>query len=462
MTADAPPASSPQEFIDRHPMSRHQWRIVVLGLIMMIADGLDTTIVSFVYPRIEDDWGTELRTITVVVVLSVVAMIVGGFAAGPLADRYGRKGVTLVGTAAFGLGTAGMGLAPGIGPFAALRVVACLGLGAVLPTVMAVVADWTPARRRGQMVALAFAGVTAGTTVGGILASLLVPAFGWPTLLVVCGILPLLTIPAVVLLVPESVSVLVSRGRPDTEVRAALARIAPGQDLSHVTVDRAADRRRARPAPKVILSREFAATTLLLWLCFFLAQGVVFLLLSYLPLLAERQGLTGTQAAVAVAAFGWGGLTGQLSVSFALKRWERFRVLAGLWVLSALGLGAAAAWAVEFGALLVASFALGLCLPAAISVLQAIAAVAYPPAARATGMSWANSMGKVGPLASGVLGGLMVDAGWTLATVLLVLAVPVGVGLLATLALHGRTRRVHPAEPQPPARLVPALVSEQS
>ncbi|WP_329374933.1 MFS transporter [Streptomyces sp. NBC_01483] len=461
MTMDAPAKLSPQEFIDQNPMSRRQWLIVMLGLFTMVAEGLDTTIAAFVYPRIVKDWGTSLDTVTAIVTLGVLAMIVGGVAAGPLADRYGRKGVTVVGTAAFGLGTTGMGLVHGIGVFAGLRIVACLGLGAVLPTVIALVADWTPAKRRVQMVALSFAGVTAGTTVGGILASALIPAFGWHTLLAGCGIAPLLLIPAVVLFVPESVSVLAARGRSAAELREALSTVAADQDLSHVVRDQTAVRRRQRPAPRIILSRALAPTTLLLWLCFFLVQGVVFLILSYLPLLAEHMGLTAAQAAVAVAAFGWGGLTGQLAVSFALKRFDRFRVLAGLWVMSALGLGAAAAWAVQFTALLAAAFVLGLCLPAASSVLQAIAAVAYPPSARATGMSWANSVGKMGPLASGLLGGMMVDAGWSLATVLLVLAMPVGIGLLATLTLHARSRG-HLAEPHPGPRPIPALVSEQS
>ncbi|WP_405791526.1 MFS transporter [Streptomyces sp. NBC_01506] len=460
MTTDAPAQMGPQEFIDHRPMSRRQWLIVILGLLMMVAEGLDTTVAAFVYPRIVKDWDTDLSTVTAIVTLSVLAMIAGGVAAGPLADRYGRKGVTVTGIAVFGLGTAGMGLAQGVGAFAGLRIVACLGLGAVLPTVMALVADWTPAARRVQMVALAFAGVTAGTTLGGLLASALIPAHGWPTLLAVCGIVPLLLIGPVLRYVPESVSILTARRRPPAQLRKALAAVAGEKDLSTVDWDRSTAGHRPRSAPKVILSRAFAATTVLLWLCFFLVQGVVFLILSYLPLLAERTGLTAAQAALAVAVFGWGGLTGQLSVSFALKRLDRFKTLTGLWALSALGLGAAALWAVQFTALLAAAFVLGLCLPAASSVLQAIAAVAYPPSARATGMSWANSAGKLGPVVSGLLGGMMVDAGWTLATVLLVLAAPVGIGLLATLSLRARAGEPGPS-PRPGPRPLPAFVPER-
>ncbi|MFD0319229.1 MFS transporter [Streptomyces flavalbus] len=466
MSTDASARLSPQEYIDQRPMGARQRRIVTVGLLAMVAEGLDLSVAAFVYPRIKDDWGVGDRAVTVTVTVTVLAVIIGGVVAGPLADRYGRKAITVAGTATFGLGTAAMGLTGGIGAFAGLRALACLGLGAVLPTVMALVADWMPAARRLQMVALAFAGVTAGTTVGGILAAVLNSTAGWPTLLVVCGLAPLLLLPALVRTIPESASVLTARGRPEHEVRAVLASVFEDTDKDFSTVDfsHGTRRKRARqPGPKTVLSRRFALLTLPLWLCFFLGQGIAFVIITYLPELAEDGGLSESKAAVSVAAFGWGGLIGQLSVSFVLKRFDRFRVLTALWVLTAAGLGAAAATAGQFLALLVTAFLLGLCLPAATSVLQAITAVTYPPSARATGVSWANSAGKVGPLFGGLFGGLMVDAGWSLARVLLVLAAPVALALLATLGLTARGRRQEGDEPSTTTpRPVPGLVSGQS
>ncbi|MEU9109449.1 MFS transporter [Streptomyces xanthophaeus] len=430
-------------------MSRRQWLIVSLGLLMMVAEGIDATIAAFIFPKIVNEWGTSLNAVTATVTLSVLAMAVGGVAAAPLADRYGRRGVTVVGIAVFGVGTAAMGLTNGIGAFAGLRIAACVGLGAVLPTVLAMVADWTPARRRGQMVALAFTGITAGSAVGGLLSAGFIPAYGWPLLTIVCGLTPLLLIPAVIRYIPESVSVLSTRKDSDASLRKALAAVVPGQDLSGVVLEQPEARRRPERATRVILSRQFAPTNVLLWTCFIVGLGVVGLLLNYLPLLGERMGLTARQAGVLVAAFGWGGLAGQLSVSFALKRFDRFRLLAVLWGLSVLALGAAALWAVQFAALLAAAFVLGLCLPAANNALQVIAAVAYPAPVRATGLSWASGMGRVGALVSGLLGGLMVKAGWTLGTVLLVLSVPVAVGILATLMLDTRNRRQQADRPAP-------------
>ncbi|MET9258067.1 MFS transporter [Streptomyces sp. NPDC003717] len=450
-TDPAPPPHhplTPQEFIDAHPMSRRQWLIVVLGLLAMIADGLDATVVSFVYPRIRDDWSTPMSTVTALVTAGVLSMIVGGAAAGPLADRYGRKSVAVAGIAVFATATAGMSLAQNVTVFAVLRLTACLGLGAILPTVMALVADWTPAARRVQCVALAFSGVTGGIVLGGVLASLLVPAAGWQVLLAVSGLAPLLLVPALWRLVPETVGVLTARGAGIERIRAALATVAPHHDTSRVHPAPAPGPGHAgrRPA-KVVLSRRLARTTLWLWVSFFLGQAIGAGLITYLPLLAERTGLSAAQAAVATAAFGWGGLVGQLSVSFVLKRHDRFRVLVTLWAASIAALVAASATTAHFAALIALMFTLGLCLPAANSALQAIAAVAYPASARATGVSWANTAGKLGPVASGLLGGLMVDAGWSLATVLLTLTVPVAVCVAAAVALATLGRRHAPATP---------------
>ncbi|MET9736424.1 MFS transporter [Streptomyces sp. NPDC006458] len=463
MSTDASARLSPQEFIDERPLGRRQRLIVRAGLAMMIAEGLDTAVSAFVHRRIKEDWGVDDGTVTATVTLGILAMIAGGVAAGPLADRYGRRLVALAGTAVFGVFTAAMGLTGGIGLFTGFRIVACLGLGAVLPTGMALVADWMPARRRVQMVALVFAGVTGGTTIGGILASLLIPTAGWQMLLVLCGIAPLALIPAILRVVPESPGVLAARRRPREELRAALAAVFPDDDLTPVDWERSAQNKRARPGPKTVLSRRLFRTTILLWLCFYLGQAVTFVIVTYLPELAENGGLTESRAAVAVAAFGWGGLIGQFSVSYALRRFDRFRVLAALWAMTVTGLAAAALTSGRFVALLVTVFLLGLCLPAAASVLQAITAVAYPQSVRATALSWANSAGKVGPLVGGFSGGVMVDAGWSPAKALLVLALPIGSALTATLILRARIRKQQQEEPYAPTpRPLRELVSERS
>ncbi|MGW0555837.1 MFS transporter [Streptomyces sp. NPDC002926] len=419
-------------------MGLRQRLVALLGLTVMVAEGLDISIASFVYPHFIRDWGTSMSAVTTTVTAGVLSMAVGGAVAGPLADRYGRKGVTVAGILVFGVATAAMALATTIALFATLRVVACAGLGAVAPGVMAIVADSTPAARRAPVVALAFSGVAAGTVAGGLFASTVIPALGWPAALALCGLAPLLLVPLVVAYVPESVSVLLVRGRPAEQIHETLALLAPGRDTSQVDLTGARDEER-QPRQKVsaiVLSRSFVLTTLLIWLCYFVLLGVVFLLLNYLPLMGERAGLTAARTGVGVGLFGAGTLCGQLLASFGLRKYDRFRALALASALSALVVGLTAAADTGHAGMFALFSVLGVCLGSAMGALQAVGALAYPATLRATGMGWMSGMGRLGTLASGLLGGVLIGAGWGISQIFFLLCVPLAFTGTAALALR--------------------------
>ncbi|MGC4950351.1 MFS transporter [Streptomyces sp. DT224] len=439
------PAARPsvQEFIDSAPVGARQRLVALIGLVVMVAEGLDITIASFVYPHVMDDWGTPIGVVTTIVTTGVLSMAIGGVVAGPLADRYGRKGVTTAGILVFGAATAAMALATGIGLFALLRVVACLGLGAVAPGVMAIVADATPARCRASVVALAFSGIAAGTVAGGFLASAVIPGHGWQVLLALCGLVPLLLVPLVVTCVPESVSVLVARGRPVEDIHTSLALLVPGRDVSHVDLTRVRlEEREPEQLRAIVLSRSYARITLLIWVCYFALLGVVYLLLNYLPLMTARAGLTAARTGAVVALFGVGTLCGQLLVSFGLRRCDRFRLLALAAALSAVAVCAAAAAGTGHARMYALVLALGVFLGGSMGSLQAIGALAYPAALRATGMGWMTGVGRVGTLASGLLGGMMIGAGWGISGILYALSAPLALTAVAALLLRdGEGRR---------------------
>ncbi|UZG55084.1 MFS transporter [Rhodococcus opacus] len=429
-----------EEFIDATSMGARQRLVVALAFLTMVAEGLDITIASFLYPQIVKDWGTSIGAVTFTVTMGVLSMAIGGAIAGPLADRYGRKLIAIAGILLFSLATAAMGLAKTIEVLATLRIVACAGLGAVMPVVMAIVADSIPSTRRAQMVTLTFSGVAAGTIVGGFLSSSIIPEFGWPTLMAICGLAPLVLVPAIAIFIPESVSVLIARGRTEEHIRKALALLAPGRDTSPVELTAQPTTEPPPSVGAIVLSRRLMLTTVLIWICYFVGLGVVFLVLNYLPLMVEQSGFTAAESGVIVAMFGWGGLVGQLLVSFILRRFDRFRILALLWALGALAVWIVAAFSFGFSGFIVAVFALGLTLPSANAALQAISALAYPAAARATGMGWTSGVGRLGTLTSGLLGGLMIGAGWSISRIFLVLGIPIALGVGAVLALRADTR----------------------
>lgn len=452
MNTASGPRSTWQEFLDSSVgMSGRQRLVVALAFMALVAEGLDITIASFVYPQIIRDWGTSLEAITGTVTIGVLGLALGGAVAGPLADRYGRKGTAIVGIVVFALATAAMALTTSIGPFTTLRILACLGLGGAMPVLLTIVADAVPGDRRAQMVSLSFSGVAVGTIMGGFLSSAIIPTFGWSALLLLCGLPGLLLAPALAVLVPESPGALVARGRPVDEARRALERLAPGCDSSTVDFAVSADTpRRPRSATIAIaFSGRLALTTVLLWLAFFIGLGIVFLILNYLPLIVGQQGFSTAQIGVIAGMFGWGGLVGQILVSFALRRVDRFVVLAVVWAFGLVGILVVAAFTFGFLGLSLSVFGLGLCLSSATATLNATGALAYPPEVRATGMGWASGAGRLGTLATGLIGGLMLAAGWRINEIFLVMGAPVAIGILIALVLradHRRRERADAAE----------------
>ena len=387
-------------------LSARQRLLVVVVMLTMASETLDIAVPGIVYPRLIQEWGIPIAAVTVSVTAAGLAMAVGSAVGGPIADRFGRRPVILVGVPLYGVTTILMGFATSIEMFTGLRLLAGLGLGAVMPVLLASVAEGVPPGRRGAMVSLAFAGTGIGSIVAGLLASLVVPTAGWPTLLWVSGAIPLVLLPGLALLLPASPAT-----GPTTRDRAAVA---------------------------LVLGRPMLVTTLLIWFCSLISAASVFLILNYLPLVAERADLGIAQAAVLVAAFGWGGLVGQLVVSYALQRIDRFRLLAALFAVAA-----AAGWGIAllgpvFGPLVVLVAVLGFTLSGSGGAMYAVGALAYPPRARATGMGLGSSVGRLGGLTSGILGGVMIGAGWSAGAIFGALGLPLLAAGAAVLGLRAR------------------------
>ena len=74
--------------------------------------------------------------ITAVATIGYITLALGALAAGPVADRYGRRPVLLASMAMFGGPMIVAGLATNIETVGVCRAIACAGLGAVMPTVI--------------------------------------------------------------------------------------------------------------------------------------------------------------------------------------------------------------------------------------------------------------------------------------------------------------------------------------
>lgn len=432
-----------QDVIDSSPVSGFQKRVIALCFMIVAIDGFDTAAVGFIAPALRAAWGVTPAQLAPLFGAGLFGLMAGAFIFGPLADKWGRKPVLVASTAFFGAATLASAFSPSIETLIALRFVTGIGLGGAMPAAITLTSEFCPGSRRSSLVTLMFCGFTIGSATAGLAASHIVGAFGWQGLLVVGGVLPLLLTPLLLALLPESPRYLALRQAPAERVAAVLRRIAPGADL----VDAAfIGSGKARGLPlRQLFQGGLGAGTLLVWTTFFMSLLVFYLLSSWLPLLITAAGFSLKNASLMAATLAAGGTLGAVVIGRLMDRLEPHGVLAIAYLVAGVFvmlLGSATA----VPALLVfAIFGAGFGVAGAQVGINALAAAYYPTASRATGVSWANAVGRVGSVLGSMVGGFLLSLGWDLATVFTVAAVP---ALMAAGAMFAKGRLGRRA-PQP-------------
>lgn len=411
-----------QDVIDRHPVSRFQAMVIALCFLVVAIDGFDTAAVGFIAPALRAQWGVTPAQLAPLFGAGLFGLMVGAFVFGPLADRIGRKSVLIATTLFFGAATLASAFAPSIEALIALRFVTGLGLGGAMPAAITLTAEFCPERRRSSLVTLMFCGFTIGSAAAGLAASHVVAGYGWQGLLLLGGVLPLLLVPVLAALLPESVRYLTLKEAPAERIAAVLRRVAPGADFTGAAFTGI---RKPQGSPVAQLFRDgLGAGTLLLWLTFFMSLLVFYLLSSWLPLLITTAGFSLANASLMAATLATGGTIGAVVIGRLMDRFDPHRVLALAYLLAGtfvvlLGSATAQPWLLVF-----AIFGAGFGVAGAQVGVNALAAAHYPTASRATGVSWANAVGRIGSVLGSMVGGFLLSLGWDLSMVFGVAAVP--------------------------------------
>jgi len=422
-----------QDFIDARPLSAMQRRLIGLCFLVVAIDGFDTAIVGFIAPAIRVEWQLGVARLGPLFAAGLFGLMIGSFAVGPLADRYGRKAMLIASVLCFSAGSLVAAFSPDITILTWLRFLTGIGLGGAMPTAITLTSEYCPRHRRSSLVTLMFCGFTVGSALGGIAAAQVVTAYGWRPLLVAGGTVPVLLVPVLYAVLPESVRYLVSQGGDGSRVAAALRRIAPEVGFEGARFV-GADAPQASPV-RQLFAGGLLPGTLLLWLAFFMSLLVVYLLSNWMPTLIQRSGLSLSRASLITAVFQIGGTAGAVAIGRLMDRMNPHHVLGATFLGAALfvaliGLAAGTPWIMA-----AAVFGAGFCVSGGQVGANALAAAFYPTAYRATGVSWALGIGRSGSVLGSFLGGAMLVQGWGLPTVYGLVAVPAAISGLALLTL---------------------------
>ncbi|AME28460.1 MULTISPECIES: MFS transporter [Burkholderiaceae] len=429
-------ATTPDNVMDRQQISSLQVLTLMLCFLVVAADGFDVASVGYVAPLLKKAWSLSPSQLGPIFGAGLFGLTVGSFLFGPLADRIGRKRVIVISLILFGIGSLACAYAPSPFWLIVLRFATGAGLGGAMPNAITLSSEFSPTRSRALMVTLMFCGFTLGLAFGGAVASILIPSFGWQGVFVFGGLFPLCLTPVVWLFLPESLRFMAGKPRFEREAKAVLRRLTGNEDtpLHRVVPEEASADAAQETAVKTLFNKRYRTGTLLLWVAFFCTLWVYYQIASWLPTVITEAGIDAAHAARVGAMLPLGGTIGSLINARLMDRTNPFFVLAGSYAVAAVSIALIGLSINEPLWVYITVFLAGLGLSGAQTGANVLVAGFYTTAARATGVSWALGVGRVGSIIGSMTGGILLAALHSVSAAFVVFAVPVVIAGAAMLA----------------------------
>jgi AAHS family 4-hydroxybenzoate transporter-like MFS transporter len=418
--------------IDEAPAGRLLAKVVALCALAGFLDGYDIQAISVAIPAIAEATGRAAPSFVPAITASLAGTALGAMFLSPLADRFGRRPLIIVLLALVGLSSLGAATAQGIYDLAVWRFFTGAGIGGCVPVASALIAEYSPKRRRAQMITLLACSIGVGATTAGLVAPNLSAAWGWKGIFVVGGALPLAAALVFVAVLPESLPLLLQRRPGDPRIARIARHFAPGIDPARLVVRKDAGERHSVLS---LLSPTYRARTLLVWSIISMNLFVNYVIISWLPTLMRQAGWSLAAAQRSIMISSLGGIVAGLLLSWAADRGRPIRSLAIGYATTTVALAlfpfvppTGLGWGTLI--LLAGAGAFG-----AQFTLTSVSASYYPGPIRATGLGWTSAMGRVGSIAGPTVIGLLMAQSLPTATVLALLTAPMAICAVAVTLL---------------------------
>ncbi len=420
---------SVNDVIDQAKFTKFHLSIVLWCLFIVLFDGYDLAINGVVLPLLMQEWGMSAVEAGMLASTALAGMMFGAMLFGMLADKIGRKKVILICVTLFSAFTFLGGFTTTPTEFGILRFIAGLGIGGVLPNLVALTSEYAPKRLKSTLVTTMFSGYAVGGIMAALCGTWFTPSFGWEIMFFIAGI-PLLFVPLFWKFLPESLTFLVKEQKMN-EARHFIKRVEPTADVRADTELVLATGDQTQSASvKALFTENRTMGTFLFWIAFFMCLLMLYALGSWLPKLMMAAGYSLGSSLMFLLALNIGAVIGTISGGILADRFDFKPVLISMLtvgVLSLVGLGFNSPTPVIY---LLVSLAGASSIGTSI-LLYSYVAQYYPVAVRSTGIGWASAVGRtgaiVGPIVIGMLLGMELPHKWNFIAV----AMPGIIGIIA-------------------------------
>jgi benzoate transport len=440
--------NDPREIIDRSAMTTAQIVVVALTVFMNGMDGFDVLSIAFASPGIAKEWGIAQTALGVVLSMELIGMAFGSVFLGGVADKIGRRPTLLGCTLVMVAGMLGATTAGSPVQLSIWRVFTGLGIGGMLSANNAVVAEFSNKRWRSLCISIMVIGYPLGGTFGGMLASRLLATYEWRSVFYLGAGATAILIPVLYFLLPESVHWLARKQPVDalTRVNTALRK------LGHQTVSALPQVNAAELKKSVgdIFSPALAATTLIVTAAYFFHIVTFYFILKWTPKVVADMGFAASAAGGILTWANFGGALGGAVFGLLTARVGLKPLSIVILVLTTVGVTIFGRTPADLGTMAYLAAIAGFFGNAGVSGLYSIAAYAFPTHVRATGTGFVIGVGRGGAVLSPILAGLLLDNGFNVPTVAMVMSVGSLLGALMLVFVNVEsTREKAPVGPMP-------------
>ncbi|MGA8496352.1 MAG: MFS transporter [Xanthobacteraceae bacterium] len=395
-------------FLDQHGLGAFQIKLIVWSVLLAMIDGYDIGAIAFAAPSLLKEWHIGLPDLKWVLTASNIGVLFGSQIFGWIGDSYGRKTALILSNLLFGIFTFIAAYSTNTTELSVLRFIAGLGIGGVIPNLVAINAESAPRTMRATLAIVAVGLVPLGGALAGFAAAALVPQYGWQILFEIGGIVPVVFALAAIATLPESIKFMTLHESHRGKIEALLAAIAPDYKVPPNARFVIEDEKQSPSSPIHLFGNGLAAITPLTWLMFACNLMGYFFLISWTPTLMGAAHVPPQTAALAGAALQVGGTVGSLLLCWWLQK-ARFLAIAILFVVAVPAVGSIGyAGLSSTGALIAATFFAGFIVLGIQSGINVVGAMIYPTSLRANGSGWQLGIGRLGAIIGPLLGALFV------------------------------------------------------
>lgn len=412
---------STRNLIDNASLTRLQYLTILICFLMNMLDGMDVMIISYASTAIIKDWQISPAAMGLVFSAGLLGMTFGALFLTPIADQAGRKTLIIISALLMGSTIYATSWVNSIPKLIMLRFLSGVGIGCMLASTAALMAEYAPTRLKDFLVSTVIGGYPVGAVLSGLAASQIIPTLGWQTMFQLAGMITLASVPLIVFFLSESLDFYIKR-RPANAL-AKVNRILARMNFGAIDQLPPAPPKQHKIAVKGLMGKEFLVPTIQLWIALFLAFATLYFLTSWIPSLAQSTGLSTKLAIYAGIVFNAGAFFGIITQGYFSNKYGLKKTIGIFLILTGVLM---AVFKVFLGSDMVfwVFCALGFGIQGGFVGLYAVAALMYPTEFRTTGVGASIGIGRLGGIVGPAIGGVLIGMGFSISTNFLIYAIP--------------------------------------